>query len=397
MCTPLENISEPLLQWFTLHKRELPWRNDHEPYHVWISEIMLQQTRIEAVKKYYLRFMEALPDVESLSLVSEERLLKLWEGLGYYSRAKNLKKAAETIMSEYEGHFPSCYAQLIKLAGIGEYTAGAIASICFQEKVTAIDGNVLRVISRLTGSRKNVLLPETKKMVEGQLLHIMPAQSGAFNEALMELGEIVCLPNKAPLCEQCPLKQSCTAYRQELTAEIPLRIKTMKRTKEEKTILLLTDEHGRIAIEKRTAKGLLGGMYQLPNLEGFYAEEELVKILTDQQQLIPLQISFIKKTKHVFTHIDWLMKGYAILVKNITPDTTIETGKTADIKTNIRITTDANASNTTDINAKTDIDTKTDANDQTLIFDHSRLLWVSKEELQEAYPLPTAFRLFLSD
>ena len=349
MSSSLNMIPEPLLNWFTDHKRSLPWRMDHDPYHVWVSEIMLQQTRIEAVKTYYVRFMEELPDVESLSRVSEERLLKLWEGLGYYSRARNLKKAAEKIMTEYEGVFPSSYKQLLKLPGIGEYTAGAIASICFQEKVPAIDGNVLRVISRLLGSRENVLLPETKKMAERCLLPIMPPQSGDFNEALMELGETICLPGKTPLCGQCPVCDCCTAFHKQLTAEIPVRIKTMKRKKVEKTVLLLTDEAGHIAIEKRENKGLLAGMYQLPNIDGFFTGEEIFSLLTDWQ-LTPLSMKFIKDTKHVFTHIDWYMKGYAVTVKSIPGSLPC----------------------------------------------HSRFLWVSEDELNHRFALPTAFQIFLS-
>ena len=169
----LQKIVEPLLQWYQMNKREMPWRKDKDPYHVWISEIMLQQTRIEAVKKYYYRFMRELPTVETLANVPEEELLKLWEGLGYYSRAKNLKKAAQIIVEKYQGVFPQHYSSLIKLPGIGEYTAGAIASICFQEKVTAVDGNVLRVISRIIGSKKDVLLPETKKEIEQLLIPVL--------------------------------------------------------------------------------------------------------------------------------------------------------------------------------------------------------------------------------
>ena len=170
----MEKIVQPLLKWFETHQRELPWRKDKQPYHVWVSEIMLQQTRIEAVKKYYTRFMEKLPNIESLSLVSEDRLLKLWEGLGYYSRAKNLKKAAQMIMEEYGGEFPRSYGEILKLSGIGEYTAGAIASVCFNEKVTAVDGNVLRVMARLSGSKENVLLPQTKEKFKKKLQKILP-------------------------------------------------------------------------------------------------------------------------------------------------------------------------------------------------------------------------------
>ena len=299
----MEKIVQPLLKWFETHQRELPWRKDKQPYHVWVSEIMLQQTRIEAVKKYYTRFMEELPNIESLSLVSEDRLLKLWEGLGYYSRAKNLKKAAQMIMEEYGGEFPRSYGEILKLSGIGEYTAGAIASVCFNEKVTAVDGNVLRVMARLSGSKENVLLPQTKEKFKKKLQKILPEQSGKFNEALMELGETVCLPNGLPLCRECPLAKYCVSYRDGLTGEIPVRIKNIKRKKEEKTVLILCCQ-GKIAIEKRTAKGLLSGMYQFPNFEGFCTEEEL------KAKWQPLKISFLGKAKHTFTHIDWYMQGH---------------------------------------------------------------------------------------
>ncbi len=339
----LPNITEPIMKWFEMNKRELPWRNDREPYHVWISEIMLQQTRIEAVKKYYVHFMQELPDIKSLSVVPEDQLLKLWEGLGYYSRARNLKKAAEMIMFQYNGEFPHSYEQLLTLPGIGEYTAGAIASICFNEKVTAVDGNVLRVTARILGSKKNVLLTETKKEAVQLLLEKMPPQSGTFNEALMELGELICLPNGIPLCGNCPLKENCIACKEHLTSEIPVREKKLKRRKEQKSVFLIVS-HNKMAIEKRPSKGLLSGMYQLPNIEGFHTENELYHILKDWN-VTPEEIAFIKETKHIFTHIDWYMKGYRVTVNQ----------------------------------------------------QYDRFLWVSPEELSEQYALPTAFQLFLND
>lgn len=337
----MEYIVQPLLEWFNDHQRELPWRKDRLPYHVWLSEIMLQQTRIEAVKKYYTRFIHELPDVSSLSQVEENRLLKLWEGLGYYSRAKNLKKAAQIIMQEYHGVFPDSYAKLIQLPGIGEYTAGAIASICFHERVTAVDGNVLRVITRLLGSKENVLLPAVKKEIQQKLLAILPEQSGVFNEALMELGETVCLPNGIPECEHCPLKANCIAYKKHLTGEIPVRIKKLKRRKEEKTILLLSCGD-RMAIQKKSEQGLLSGMYQLPSLNGFFTEEALYHALTERQ-LTPLSIVPLGKAKHAFTHIDWYMEGYAVRLAR----------------------------------------------------ESEQFLWVTPEILQKDYPMPTAFKLFL--
>lgn len=337
----LQKIVQPLLAWFAVHRRELPWRQDQNPYHVWVSEIMLQQTRIEAVIHYYHRLIEALPDVRSLSEVSEERLLKLWEGLGYYSRAKNLKKAAEMIMRDFGGLFPDTYASLRKLPGVGDYTAGAIASICFHERVTAVDGNVLRVVSRVTGSRDNVLLPAVRQQVETQLYRILPDDAGAFNEAMMELGETVCLPGGAAKCGECPLCGICSAHRDGLTTEIPVRIKQMKRRQEQRTVLLLMDGDGRTAVEKRPDKGLLAGMYQLPNVEGFLSEGEISDLLKTWE-LQAKEITFLGDAKHAFTHLDWIMKGYRVKVSHPA----------------------------------------------------GRFLWVTPEDLREQYPLPTALKPF---
>ncbi len=337
----LQTIVNPLLGWYKTHRRELPWRVDKDPYHVWVSEIMLQQTRVEAVIKYYSRFIETLPDVESLSEVPEDRLLKLWEGLGYYSRARNLKKAAEKIVRDLGGVFPDTSASLRKLPGVGAYTAGAIASICFQEKVTAVDGNVLRVVARVTGSRENVLLPEVKKQTEAGLLEVLPDNAGDFNEAMMELGETVCLPGDAARCVECPLQGECLAHRDGLTAELPVRVKQMKRRQEQRTVFLLTAEDGRTAVEKRPDKGLLAGMYQLPNVEGFLSEEE-IRSAAEAWGLQVLEIVFIKDAKHVFTHLDWLMKGYHVKVAHPAGD----------------------------------------------------FLWATPEELQQQYALPTALKPF---
>ncbi len=338
----IEKVIKPLLSWFQKNKRILPWREDKNPYHVWISEIMLQQTRIEAVKEYYARFMKELPDVKSLATISEEKLLKLWEGLGYYSRAKNLKKAAMMIESDYGGEMPHHFEELRKLPGIGDYTAGAISSICFNEKVTAVDGNVLRVISRIIGSKKDVLLPETKKEVEQMLLKVIPSASGDFNEGLMELGETICVPNGEPLCEKCPLRKSCFACENHMASELPVRIKKVKRKQVEKTVFLFITKEGKVAIEKREEKGLLSGMYQFPNVDAFL-DEKAIKENAKKWNLKVNQIAFLKDAKHVFTHIDWYMKGFKVLVEA----------------------------------------------------ENEKYLWVSMEELKEKYALPTAFQKML--
>ena len=261
----LEKIVKPIVKWYQEQEKILPWKQDKEPYHIWISEIMLQQTRIEKEKKYYTRFMEELPTIQHLAKVSDEKLLKLWEGLGYYNRARNLKKAAIQIEENYKGQMPTSYAELLNLSGIGEYTAGAIASISYQEKVPAVDGNVLRVVSRVLASKDDVLSPETKKRITKKLLEIMPDESGDFNEGLMELGEKICLPNTIPLCEKCPIQQFCIANKENLTNEIPVRIKKQKRKVEKRTVFIVKykDE---IAIRKREKTGILANLYEFPNV-----------------------------------------------------------------------------------------------------------------------------------
>ncbi|MBQ6381382.1 MAG: A/G-specific adenine glycosylase [Clostridia bacterium] len=310
----LQAIAAPLVAWYQENKRLLPWRRDKDPYHVWVSEIMLQQTRIEAVTEHYFAFMAALPTVQHLAEVPEERLLKLWEGLGYYSRARNLKKAAQVIVETYGGSFPRSYAELIKLPGIGQYTAGAIASICFNEKVPAVDGNVLRVLARLQADSSNVLLPETKKRAEGLLRAIMPEEAGDFNEGLMELGETVCLPNGLPLCESCPLSAQCRAHAENRTAELPVRIKKTQRKKEQKTVFLFYSPQGELALRKRPAKGLLAGLYELPHVDTFL-EEPGVRAQAQQWGLEPTEIAFLKDCKHLFTHIEWQMRCFTVAVK----------------------------------------------------------------------------------
>ena len=311
----IKQIAAPLVAWYKENKRELPWRRDKNPYHVWVSEIMLQQTRIEAVIEHYYAFMAALPDVASLAAVEEERLLKLWEGLGYYSRARNLKKAAMKIMNDFGGTFPQTKKELLTLPGIGDYTAGAIASICFNEPVPAVDGNVLRVLARLQADARNVLLPETKKSAEALITEIIPAAAGDFNEGIMELGETVCLPSGLPLCSKCPLQAYCKAYREGLTETLPVRIKTGGRKTEQKTVFLFTAPGGKVAIHKRGDKGLLAGLFELPNTAGFLSEAE-IRAFAAEQGLRVKDITFTKDAKHIFTHIEWQLKVYEVLVEN---------------------------------------------------------------------------------
>lgn len=309
----LEKIVEPIVKWYKENKRMLPWRKQKNPYAIWISEIMLQQTRIEAVKVYYERFMREIPNIETLANIEEEVLLKLWEGLGYYSRAKNLKKAAIKICEEYGGNMPKYYEQLVDLPGIGEYTAGAIASIAYHERVPAVDGNVLRVISRIIGSTKDILLPDTKREMTAKLKAIMPKKAGDFNEGLMELGERVCIPNGEPFCNNCPLQAYCVAYKQGLTNQIPVRIKKTKRKYEERLIFVL-EWKDKIAIQKRGEKGLLAGMYEFPNV--MKKEGLIIKQILQTWNLEAEQKEALGKAKHIFSHIEWNMEGWRIKVKN---------------------------------------------------------------------------------
>lgn len=312
----LDRIAAPLLAWYDNGRRILPWREDPTPYHVWISEIMLQQTRVEAVKPYYDRFLQALPDIESLAAADDEKLLKLWEGLGYYNRARNLKKAAQILVSEYGGQMPDEYEKILSLPGIGSYTAGAIASIAFGKPHPAVDGNVLRILSRLRADDRDILQANVKKSVEEELLDVMPAdRPGDFNQALMELGAMVCIPNGAPKCDLCPWNRLCLARAEGRTAELPQKAKKKPRSVEEKTILVIQDGE-RIVLRKRPEKGLLAGMYEFPSMEGYCSEERALAYLR-KLGFSPLRIRKLPPAKHVFTHKEWHMKGYLVRVDEL--------------------------------------------------------------------------------
>ena len=312
----LDRIAEPLLAWYDLGRRILPWREEPTPYHVWLSEIMLQQTRVEAVKPYYDRFLRHLPDIESLAAVEEEVLLKLWEGLGYYNRARNLKKAAVQIMLEYGGSMPEEYGQLMRLAGIGSYTAGAIASIAFRKPVPAVDGNVLRILSRLRLDDRDILDPKVRKSIEEDLKDIMPEERpGDFNQALMELGATVCIPNGKPKCEECPWYGLCQARIQGRISEYPKKAPKKPRKIEKKTILVILDEHC-VALHKRPDRGLLAGMYGFPMLDGHRREEEVIAYLK-QSGISPIRIRKLEPSRHVFTHKEWHMIGYQVRVDEL--------------------------------------------------------------------------------
>lgn len=310
------SIVEPLLTWYDRGRRILPWREEPTPYHVWLSEIMLQQTRVEAVKPYYDRFLQALPDVDSLARVEEDRLLKLWEGLGYYNRARNLKKAAQIVAEKYKGQMPEEYEALLSLPGIGSYTAGAIASIAFGKAYPAVDGNVLRILSRLRVDDRDILDAKVKKAVEEELSRVMPKdRPGDFNQALMELGAMVCIPNGAPKCESCPWKMLCRARQEDRIAEFPKKAKKQPRRIEERTILVIQDAD-RVALRKRPDRGLLAGMYEFPSLEGHCKERQVASYLKELG-LSPIRIRELPPAKHIFTHKEWHMIGYLVRVDEL--------------------------------------------------------------------------------
>lgn len=309
-------IPNLLLKWYDTNKRVLPWRKDPTPYRVWISEIMLQQTRVEAVKPYFRRFMDAFPDIETLAEADEEHLLKLWEGLGYYNRARNLQKAAIQIMKEHGGKMPDSRKGLLGLCGIGSYTAGAIASIAFGRREPAVDGNVLRVIARFRQDSRLVDDPKVKEAVEQDLREIMPAaRPGDFNQALMEIGACVCVPNGAPLCGSCPLAEVCMAHGTGTELDYPKKQKKAPRKIEERTILMVLD-NDRMVIRRRNEKGLLAGMYEFPSIDGFCTAEEVAGYLRGKGLCI-LRVRPLEDAKHVFTHREWHMKGYMVRVDEL--------------------------------------------------------------------------------
>lgn len=332
---------EALIPWYEAHKRELPWRQDKEPYHVWLSEIMLQQTRVEAVKEYYRRFLTTLPTIADLAEAPEEQILKLWEGLGYYNRVRNLQKAAQTICADYAGVFPSEYAQIRSLSGIGDYTAGAIASICFDAPTPAVDGNVLRVYSRLLADDANIDLQTTKKRITRKLQETYPRKNpGIATQALMELGATVCVPNGAPQCDVCPVAEICQAREQDTWRNLPVRSEKKKRKIVDKTVFVLLTEDT-VALHKRSASGLLAGMWEFPNVDAKLDKQEAVTQVTGWQAE-PVDLLMQTSYTHIFSHVEWHMTAYYIRCR----------------KTN------------------------------------KKWKWVTKESLDETYALPSAFRPF---
>ena len=297
----LELLPIPLLQWYRENARVLPWRSDPTPYHVWLSEIMLQQTRVAAVLDYYRRFLAELPDVASLAAVEEDRLMKLWQGLGYYNRARNLQKAARQIMEDHGGVFPHTYEEIRALAGVGDYTAGAVASIAFGIPVPAVDGNVLRVTARVTGDDGDIMRPDTKARMGAALRAVMPVEApGDFNQALMELGATVCLPNGAPLCERCPARAFCAARLTGRTGQLPVKTPKKPRRVEARTVFLIFWK-GRVALRRRAKKGLLAGLWEYPN-----------ELSPAPCPVEALSLERGPSGRHIFTHIEWRMEALLV-------------------------------------------------------------------------------------
>lgn len=304
----MQPVAPPLLQWFQANKRLLPFRQEPSAYHIWVSEIMLQQTRVAAAIPYYNRFIAALPDPTALAACDPDRLRKLWQGLGYYNRAGNMQKAARMICERYGGALPADYDALRALPGIGDYTAGAIASIAFGIPAPAVDGNVLRVFARLYNNGADIALPATKRAFTARVMEQMPeAEPGPYNEALMELGALVCVPG-APHCAQCPLAALCRGYAAGRAAELPVKPAPKAKTPVQVTVALIESERG-LLLQRRPAKGLLAGLWQPAAWERALTRSELTAALCGLG-VQPALGEALPPARHVFTHRIWQLGGW---------------------------------------------------------------------------------------
>ena len=314
----LSQLPPPLLAWYRAGARDLPWRKTADPYRIWVSEIMLQQTRVAAVLGYYARFLAAFPTVEALASAPEDRLMKLWEGLGYYSRARNLQKAARLVADR--GGFPDTYEGLLALPGVGDYTAAAIASAAFARREAAVDGNVLRVVTRLTDDRGDIAAPQTKKNIRARVQAVFPeaeADIRMFNQALMELGATVCVPNGPPRCLLCPARDLCLGRARGTAESLPVKTPKKPRRAEEKTVFLLLRE-GKIALRRRPDSGLLAGLWEFPNVDGTL-DEAAAAVTVQSWGLEPGAWKNRLTAKHIFTHVEWHMTGYTLAVSGEGP------------------------------------------------------------------------------
>ena len=312
----LREAVEPVIQWYRENHRDLPWRNTRDPYRIWVSEIMLQQTRVEAVKRYYERFLSELPTVKELAEVPEDRLMKLWEGLGYYNRARNMQKAARQVMEEYQGEFPHTYDTIRSLAGIGNYTAGAVSSFAFGIPKPAVDGNVLRVLSRILASEEDIMKACVRSWMERAVEEVIPEQNASdFNQGLIELGALICVPNGDPRCRECPAAGLCLAREKGIQTRLPVKAKAKARRIEKRTVLIFRDARG-VAIRKRPSRGLLAGLYELPNVEGHLTGRQAADY-GKSIGLMPVRVRKLEDAKHIFSHVEWQMIGYEMLVDEL--------------------------------------------------------------------------------
>lgn len=319
---PLKTVLPLVADFFLAEGRDLPWRADRDPYHVWLSEIMLQQTRVEAVIPYYERFLSVFPTVDALAAADDDTLFKCWEGLGYYARARNLRRAAQAVVSL--GHFPRDYEGLLALPGVGEYTAGAVGSICFGLPTPAVDGNVLRILARLFAVTEEITSPPVKKAARAALAAAYPSgdTSAAVTQGLMEIGQRFCLPNGAPKCEGCPLLSFCKVGKEGGYESIPARAVKKARKIQKRTVLLLLSEgeNGpRFVLRKRPDEGLLAGLWEFPNTEGVLSEEEAVAYAEELGFLPTGAVASVSAT-HIFTHLEWHMSSFLLPIGDTLPD-----------------------------------------------------------------------------
>ena len=305
-----------LLDWYTQNARDLPWRRDVTPYRIWVSEIMLQQTRVEAVRPYYERFLDTLPTIRDLAQADERVLMKLWEGLGYYSRVRNMQKAAREICKRFGGEMPSDFESIRSLCGIGDYTAGAIASFAFGQARPAVDGNVLRVTARLIGTDEDILKPAVRKALTAVVADMIPGDSpAAFNQAMIEIGATVCKPNGlpgGPVCAECPFAAACEAHLKGRETELPVRIDKTRRREEDRTVLKIWSGD-RCAVCRRPERGLLAGLYEFPNYKGELSKENALRTVRELG-FEPLQIRPLRRAEHVFSHLVWHLTGWSVRI-----------------------------------------------------------------------------------
>lgn len=319
----LMEVRDAVVEWYRTNKRQLPWRENVNAYRVWVSEIMLQQTRVEAVKPYYERFLNEFPTVQELAAADEDKLLKLWEGLGYYNRVKSMQKAAKQVMVDYHGEFPDTYEEIRSLTGIGNYTAGAISAFAYGIPEPAVDGNVLRVISRILSNDEDIMKASVRTKVEDSIREVIPAgAAGDFNQGLIELGALICVPNGMPKCEECPVKEWCLAREENRVMKLPVKTKAKARKIEKRTVFIVKDGE-KVLIRKRPSKGLLSGLYELPNELGHLEEEEVIAYCK-KNNLSPLRLKKLGSGKHIFSHVEWHMEGYAIQLDELEENRTEE-------------------------------------------------------------------------